>query len=585
MFCSLSIQAFAQDGYDAKVRDYIIKYKDLAVAEQKRSGIPAAVTLAQGIHETSAGASELATVANNHFGIKCKKTWTGLTFKYSDDAPDECFRKYLRPEDSYVDHSDYLVTNPRYASLFTCAATDYKSWATGLKKCGYATNPKYPQILIRIIEDYELQEYTYAAMKTTKDNAPAIVKELVPENDAVVSAPKEIMDAAVTPPPYGVVVKINNLKAVYAKKGDMPLEYAMKNNIRYERLLEFNEIDERPLPTDMFLYLERKNSRGVVPSHKVKEGETLAQIAQIESIQLHNLRTYNHLKPGEEPIPGAILDLQKMTFKKPATIPSSNPTPATFTSKSNIKVTEDVPLAANIEIAPIEEIDIDKKPKAEGELLAISAEEISITYGDVSTSPETPESANGNSLISSNDVVKSDVSTPASPVGGETPIGKSNLPPKPPVIYFEKNEIEEPAKTELGPPASVYDIPAKPLESPKPVEIALAKTVEEPVTQSPPKSELDLLKSKFDKVVYSKPVVASPVPPIVAEVPKAEEVNVTVATHQAIASGAPKYYIVKKGDTAFSIAKANGISVRELREWNGLDFDAIKLGQKLKVKQ
>ena len=154
--------------------------------EQKRSGIPASITLAQGIHETSAGNSELATNANNHFGIKCKKSWTGETYSYTDDAPDECFRKYGSPEQSYVDHSDYLSTSPRYAVLFTYKPTDYASWAHGLKKCGYATNPRYAQILIRLVEEYQLQEYTYAAINgdIVKDVAmQGRENEVVPEHD------------------------------------------------------------------------------------------------------------------------------------------------------------------------------------------------------------------------------------------------------------------------------------------------------------------------------------------------------------------------------------------------------------------
>src|SRR3954465_9791729 len=153
----------AQTGaYNEQCAAYIRQFKQLAIEEQKRSGVPAAITLAQGIHETSAGMSELATNANNHFGIKCKKEWQGPTYTYTDDAPDECFRKYSRAYDSYKDHSDYLSASARYASLFQLPKTDYAGWAAGLKRCGYATNPKYAQVLIKLVEEYHLQEYTYA---------------------------------------------------------------------------------------------------------------------------------------------------------------------------------------------------------------------------------------------------------------------------------------------------------------------------------------------------------------------------------------------------------------------------------------
>jgi flagellum-specific peptidoglycan hydrolase FlgJ len=154
----------AQESYDQRVKDYIEHYKDWAMEEQRRSGVPAAITLAQGIHETSAGTSELALNANNHFGIKCKKEWTGETYAYTDDAPDECFRKYPSAFQSYKDHSDYLAGSQRYSALFKLSAKDYSGWCVGLKRCGYATNPKYSQILIKLIEEYNLQQYTYAAL-------------------------------------------------------------------------------------------------------------------------------------------------------------------------------------------------------------------------------------------------------------------------------------------------------------------------------------------------------------------------------------------------------------------------------------
>ena len=127
-------------------------------------GVPASITLAQGIHETEAGTSDLVRKSNNHFGIKCKATWTGGKVFHDDDAMGECFRSYRRPEDSYMDHSDFLKNRPYYAALFKLDPTDYKGWANGLKKAGYATNPKYPQMLIKLIEEYDLQEYTYEAL-------------------------------------------------------------------------------------------------------------------------------------------------------------------------------------------------------------------------------------------------------------------------------------------------------------------------------------------------------------------------------------------------------------------------------------
>src|SRR4051812_13243422 len=185
----VSIGATAQTlSYNERVQQYILQYKDLAKSEQQRSGIPAAIILGQGILETEAGRSELATLANNHFGIKCKKEWTGETFAHDDDAPQECFRKYPTALQSYKDHSDYLRTSKRYQSCFAQSPTDYQSWAKELRKCGYATNPRYSQILIKIIEDYHLQDYTYAALGNSK--APVYIASAASPAAAVMMAEK-----------------------------------------------------------------------------------------------------------------------------------------------------------------------------------------------------------------------------------------------------------------------------------------------------------------------------------------------------------------------------------------------------------
>lgn len=166
---------------------YISTYKDLAIAEMQRTGIPASITLAQGIFESTAGTSELVLASNNHFGIKCKDTWTGESVKHDDDLRQECFRKYPSAIDSYKDHSDFLRTRSHYAFLFKIDPLDYKSWAYGLKKAGYATNPRYPQALIKLIEDYHLNEYTLLALQPRK-------KELIADSTTH-SAPKGVSNS------------------------------------------------------------------------------------------------------------------------------------------------------------------------------------------------------------------------------------------------------------------------------------------------------------------------------------------------------------------------------------------------------
>ena len=140
------------------VAEYIDLYTDLAIKEMKNYHIPASITLAQGILESENGNSPLAIEANNHFGIKCHQEWTGKTYNHDDDIKNECFRKYTKAEDSFRDHSEFLTTRDRYKPLFDLDITDYKGWAYGLKQAGYATNPRYPEILIRIIEENGLAE-------------------------------------------------------------------------------------------------------------------------------------------------------------------------------------------------------------------------------------------------------------------------------------------------------------------------------------------------------------------------------------------------------------------------------------------
>lgn len=172
IFCVLIIpHTSAQSAMNLPVKpevlQYIEQYREVAIAEMKRSGIPASVTLAQGIYESGAGSSRLAREANNHFGIKCKTEWTGATIRHTDDLRNECFRKYPSAMDSYRDHSEFLRTRAHYAFLFQLNPLDYKGWVYGLKRAGYATSPRYPEALLRLIETYQLNQYDVASGSET----------------------------------------------------------------------------------------------------------------------------------------------------------------------------------------------------------------------------------------------------------------------------------------------------------------------------------------------------------------------------------------------------------------------------------
>jgi LysM repeat protein len=325
LLASLALKnSFAQQ--DPVVIEYINKYKDLAISEMQRTGIPASIKLAQGIHETSAGTSDLVKKSNNHFGLKCKAEWTGMTVSHTDDAPDECFRKYESPLDSYKDQSNYLKNTPRYASLFELDPTDYKAWAFGLKKAGYATNPKYTQVLIKLIEDYDLQDYTMIALGKLKPGQETLAKnknsEIVmpdekpvvmpTEPEVVVYSKKEAKKEAVEKKPEypDGEFKINETKVIYAKKGTSYLSIAEKYAIPLARIFEFNDMKMQEIvDRDQLIYIMRKRKVGLNEQHIVKPGETLADIAQIEALRIESLLEYNFLQPNMQPAVGSVLYL------------------------------------------------------------------------------------------------------------------------------------------------------------------------------------------------------------------------------------------------------------------------------------
>lgn len=294
-FCALSQN-------ETDVVEYINRFKNYAIDEQVRSGVPAAITLAQGIHETSAGKSELAIQANNHFGIKCKSNWTGETFLHDDDKKQECFRKYLDALQSYIDHSDFLRSGSRYQFLFDLDITDYFGWASGLKRAGYATNPLYVKKLTELVEKYNLQQYTYEALNKTNKKSG----EVIPNRD--INNPDIIEDPNLT---------YKGIKGFWAKKGDNMESLANARNMKLARMLELNDLETVVLPYDMFVFVEKKKKIGTVEFHLVKENENMHLISQKEAIILENLYAFNNLKKGEEPMIGEQLSLQYRSYAKP----------------------------------------------------------------------------------------------------------------------------------------------------------------------------------------------------------------------------------------------------------------------------
>jgi len=299
------------------IRNYIDMYRDIAIAEMQRTGVPASIKLAQGIHETTAGTSDLVRKSNNHFGIKCKSNWTGESVSHTDDAPHECFRKYDEPSQSYKDHSDFLKGSSRYASLFNLDPLDYEGWAYGLKKAGYATNPRYPQIIIKLVETYQLQDYTLIALgkMTPKEE---MLAQLNHEKEKEEVAAGTVANVVELKPDYPAgEFKINDTKVVYARSGTSMLSIAQEYNVPLARLFDFNELlVSETLVRDQLIYLQRKRKTGNNEFHLVLQGETLQDIAQQEAIRLESLLEYNHLQNYMQPAAGEQLFLRR---KAPAT--------------------------------------------------------------------------------------------------------------------------------------------------------------------------------------------------------------------------------------------------------------------------
>jgi len=240
------------------IEAYIDMYRDVAVREMQRTGVPVSIKLAQGILETSAGSSTLVRTSNNHFGIKCKSSWTGARVFYDDDEQGECFRKYESPEDSYRDHSDFLRNQIRYAALFTLPPTDYQGWAYGLKQAGYATNPRYPELLIQYIETYRLDVITQDVLagrfgtgpEPRPDTASTLTGAAAPRASGPSAngmepgkpAPMTASNAEAEPAAGGGI-RLFREKSVLVHKGTSLLVVADHYQVPLAKLLEWNDLD------------------------------------------------------------------------------------------------------------------------------------------------------------------------------------------------------------------------------------------------------------------------------------------------------------------------------------------------------
>ena len=295
IFCLLFfIATLAEAATQRKIpsyEKYIKTYSALAIEQQKKYKIPASITLAQGLLESGAGQSDLARRSNNHFGIKCHSDWRGGRVYHDDDLRGECFRKYKRVEDSYEDHSKFLKRS-RYERLFQLKITDYKGWARGLQKCGYATDRAYANKLIKVIEDYELYRYdTGKVHKLTRQEKKKLKYPTVKYT----------------------IYRTYGLLYVYAKENDSFDQIAQNLDFPVKDLKKFNEVPEDfPLQKGDIVYIEKKKKKADKPNydHVVQVGESMHSIAQKYGIQIKSLYKMNKKDKDYVPEEGDVLKLR-----------------------------------------------------------------------------------------------------------------------------------------------------------------------------------------------------------------------------------------------------------------------------------
>ena len=304
LFAVLSIPVMLSAQGVITKSEYIEKYHKLAVNEMNRVGIPASITLAQGLLESGNGNSVLARKSNNHFGIKCHIDWSGEKVYHDDDHTGECFRSYKSVYESYIDHSDFLTAKTRYASLFDLDPTDYKGWAKGLKKAGYATDPQYAHHLIRIIEENDLHRFDLGGtfVKEYKDTDKPESKRLANDNFTVNAFPSH-------------QVELNNgVKYVTVQQGDSFEDISKEFGLKSWELFTYNDLPENARAQDykhIYLQSKRNKAHRKHPSHRVKPGETLHYISQKYGVKMSRLYRYNQMKKGEKVSEGQLIQLRK----------------------------------------------------------------------------------------------------------------------------------------------------------------------------------------------------------------------------------------------------------------------------------
>lgn len=565
-------------------QEYIAKYKDIAINEMQRSGVPASIKLAQGILETQSGNGWLVQNSNNHFGIKCKNNWTGESVRYDDDARQECFRKYPTASESYRDHSEFLRNNPRYAFLFQFQEEDYKSWAYGLKQAGYATSNTYPQQLIKLIEDYNLQQYTLEGEGVTKAGTSGAKTgdEIITSKPTKTPAPVASAGGSKTitkaNAPKGIFT-INDRKVILVPAGTSLIQLANERDIKLRNLVHYNDLEnDNPPKKDMFVFLQKKGKSGKNDFHTVAAGETMFDIAQAEGIQLRWLRRRNKMKEGQEPEVGERLALAGYANKAPRLAKNPPPEDPTEGDLNPGQIMDDV--RAQIEKERQEEMaaqqaDQQKQQQAaatKGNLPAGMVEDLQ-KIGEVKTTGgATPASSASSSPASAQPASQQPVYSSRPAASGNTSSAPtqnapaSTQPASSQPVYSSRpaQPSTQPADVEPAAPVQPANMPSQPAATTKPATPANTT----PVTSAP--------------ATPASPAPTTSKPAAPAETSPAQPENAS-ATRNPIKEGNSLYHEVQTKETLYGIAKRYNVTVEQLQEWNHLGSFDIKIGQRLLV--
>jgi len=499
---------------------YIDTYKDLAISEMKRTGIPASITLAQGLFESGNGNSFLAKPPyNNHFGIKCKSDWTGRSVKVDDDELQECFRAYDKAEDSYMDHSNFLACQPRYAFLFNLNPLDYKAWAYGLKQAGYATNPRYPEKLIEKIELYNLYKYDIGNTKV-----PALAEKKEPEL-------KIILTEKATDNSFA----FRGIPAYVVKPGDDYQSIANDKNMMRWEIRKYNDmVMGEELKPGTIVYLKPKHRKGKDEFRTVKDGEGMYYIAQDEGIKLKMLYKWNRMKKGEEPAPGAIINLQRKRDSKPAVL-----APGSIVPRRGVML---IPGPAT---GPKPDFQSKCFPPKDSDTVKPYSSSLKSMFKSVDKlrSDSSFLYKSSKPKINNNSSIQMMTTEPVYPtIDGTDDNGRYHIAQKGETIYgIAKNNGVR------------YDSLIKWNNIMGTISEGVKIYISRPVN--------------FKEVKYIKDYDPEG-KPLIGDQPDSMGTN---------------SYIVKTGDTLYSISKKFNVTIQQLKDWNGLTDNSISIGEMLKV--